>query len=109
MVVQYVCPVSTWKKVKLFPYLPIHTFEFLFYLLSSTSRSIRSYLKCIKRLDTTMTWLHLKPLRKLGQTTARRFGHAVGGAVGAARLVTPIPWYPHVNWQFNFNKYYLYL
>jgi len=34
--------------------------------------------------------LHLKPLRKLGQTVARRqFGPAVGGAVDAAWLVAP--------------------
>jgi hypothetical protein len=47
---------------------------------------------CIKCLDATMTYC----LCKLGQTTARQFGHAVGSAVGATRLIVPIPWYPHV-------------
>jgi hypothetical protein len=46
-----------------------------------------------------MMSLHFKPLKPRQDDLAS----PMGGSVGAARLVTPIPWYPHVNWQFGKN------
>ena len=63
-----------------------------------------------KSLDTAMTYSSSTPNPCVNldkSVTARRFGTAVGGAEDAAGLVTPIPWYPNVNWQFS--RYYLYL